>query len=249
MIYQNILESKKQNRKQFAILVDPDKCSTAQLKRQADMATEHRADYFFVGSSLLTQDNFQNCINILKEYSNVPVVLFPGNMLQISAQADAMLLLSLISGRNPDLLIGHHVMAAAMIQKSNIETIATGYMLIDPGHPTSVSYMSHTLPIPYDKPDIAYCTALAGAMLGLKMIYMDAGSGARFPLSEAMIKAVRNAVDLPIIAGGGIKTCDKAVELCKAGADLIVVGNAIEKDAELISEMAMAIHNFQPTSL
>src|SRR5262249_14932797 len=144
-------------------------------------------------------------------------------------KADAILFLSLISGRNPEMLIGKHVTAAPLLKKSSLEVIPTGYMLVDPGHPTSVSYMSNTLPIPHDKNDIATCTAIAGEMLGLKLIFMDAGSGARTSINSSMIAAVRKELSLPLIVGGGIKTAERALEACNAGADVIVVGNSIEK--------------------
>jgi putative glycerol-1-phosphate prenyltransferase len=170
---------------------------------------------------------------------------FSRQYMQISGYADAILFLSLISGRNPDLLIGNQVLAAPLLKSGNLEVISTGYILVDPGHPTSVSYMSNTLPIPYDKPDIAVCTAMAGELIGMKLIYMDAGSGARSPISKTMIEAVSKSVALPLIVGGGIRSPEKAMELCLAGADVIVVGNAIEKDPALLNELADAVHSNQ----
>ena len=161
--------------------------------------------------------------------------------MQVSHDADAILFLSLISGRNPELLIGNHVLVAPMIKNANLEVIPTGYMLIDSGAPTSASYMSQTFPIPHDKNDIAECTAIAGELLGLKAIYLDAGSGARFPVSAGMVNAVKKSISVPLIVGGGIKTAEKAIELSAAGADIIVVGNAIESEPNLLNEIAGAL--------
>lgn len=151
------------------------------------------------------------------------------------------MLLSLISGRNPDLLIGQHVVAAPYLRQSGLEVISTGYMLIDGGAPTSVGYISNTNPIPADKTDIAVCTALAGEMLGLKVLYLEAGSGAQTPVSEAMISAVRQAVQLPLIVGGGIRTPERARASLMAGADILVVGNGVERDPALLPAIAAVV--------
>lgn len=225
----------KQNR--FAVLIDPDKTNNSALEQIIILSSRSNVDFFFVGGSLLTENNLDLCIRTIKQKSEIPVILFPGNNLQISKEADAILLLSLISGRNADLLIGNHVISAPYIKESKLEIIPTGYMLIDGGKPTTVSYISNTFPIPHDKEDIAACTAMAGEMLGLKTIYMDAGSGAIKPVSAKMIKKIRSSVELPIIVGGGIKTPESAVEIWNAGADIVVVGNAIEKSSELITEI------------
>lgn len=151
--------------------------------------------------------------------------------------------LSLISGRNPELLIGQHVVSAPAVRQSGLEVIPTGYMVIDGGAPTTVSYISNAAPLPSDKNDIAICTAMAGEMLGMKLIYMDAGSGAKRPIAESMIADVAENINVPLIIGGGIKDPEKAYLNCKSGADLIVVGNAFEKDTSLIKEIASAIHS------
>ena len=163
--------------------------------------------------------------------------------MQVNDKADGILFLSLISGRNAEMLIGKQVITAPILKQSSLEVLPTGYMLIDSGKPTTVSYMSNTTPIPNDKNAVAACTAMAGEMLGLKLIFMDGGSGAENPISEQMIAAVRQAVDCPIIIGGGISSGDKAIINCKAGTDIIVVGNAIEKDENLITEIGNAVHN------
>jgi putative glycerol-1-phosphate prenyltransferase len=178
----------------------------------------------------------------MKSKSNIPAILFPGNSFQLSYKADAILFLSLISGRNAELLIGNHVISAPFLKVSPLEIIPTGYMLIEGGVMTSVQYMSNTNPIPNTKPDIAMCTAMAGEMLGLKQIYMDAGSGAQKPVSAEMITAVSSTISIPLIVGGGIKSPEQASINVAAGADVIVVGNAIEKDPSLIKEISAAIH-------
>ena len=246
-VYSNILQNKKEGRKLFAVLVDPDKTDKKKCETLAGKAHISGVDLIFVGSSLLTGGDLDSCVKIIKQNCSIPVILFPGSILQISVHADAILLLSLISGRNAEMLIGKQVIAAPLLKESKLEIISTGYMLIDPGHPTSVSYMSNTAPVPHDKNDIALCTALAGEQLGLKTIFMDAGSGARVPVSKAMIESVSKTVSVPLIIGGGIKSPEKALENCDAGADVIVAGNSIEKNQHLISEMSDAVHSFQTT--
>tara|TARA_B100000945_G_C20325338_1_gene569709 strand:+ start:167 stop:928 length:762 start_codon:yes stop_codon:yes gene_type:complete len=243
-IYNNIVANKKTKKKSFALLIDPDKQNSKQLLSIIEKAKTAKTDYFFVGGSLLTHDSLDLCLNTLKENSNIPIVLFPGNAMQVNNKADGILFLSLISGRNADMLIGKQVITAPILKQSSLEVLSTGYILIDSGKPTTVSYMSNTTPIPADKDTIAACTAMAGEMLGLKLIFMDGGSGAKNPISEQMIKTVRQSIDVPLIIGGGINSGEKAIANCKAGADIIVVGNAIEKDENLISEIADAIHNY-----
>lgn len=234
--------NRKAGTKQLALLIDPDKLSDAQVLALVAEAKECAVDLFFVGSSLLLSDRFERCIELIKTNCDIPVVIFPGNNLQVSAKADALLFLSLISGRNPDMLIGKHVIAAPHLKRAGLEVIPTGYMLIESGTPTAVSYMSNTTPIPRDKNDIAICTAMAGELLGLRMIYMDAGSGAQNPISLAMVKAVRASIDIPLIIGGGVRDSQKAAELCQAGADVLVVGNVLEKDPSVLRSISDAVH-------
>ncbi len=238
-----IIELFQKQQKQIAILIDPDKQSDNQYEKIAKIAQNAGTDFFFVGGSLLTSDSLYHCIRTLKENSDIPVVLFPGNTYQVSRNADAMLFLSLISGRNPDMLIGMHVIAAPYIKLSGIETMPTGYMLIDSGKPTSVSYMSNSFPIPNDKKDIAACTAMAGEMLGLRLIFMDAGSGAKTPVPPGMIRFVKDSIGIPLLVGGGIRTAKAAKESLQAGADIIVVGNRFEEKPELISEFVEVVKN------
>ena len=244
-VYQSLLDKKKNGQKSFAILIDPDKITIASLTSLIDLALAAKADYFLVGGSLVVSDNLDACILAIKENCSIPIILFPGSPSQISKHADALLYLSLISGRNADLLIGQHVISAPFIKKSGLEIISTGYMVIDGGAPTTVSYISNATPIPADKADIALCTAMAGEMLGKKIIYMDAGSGARKPIAEEMIALVAANIEIPLVVGGGIRDAEKAYLNCKAGADVIVIGNAIEKDPSLIKEMAADIHSVQ----
>jgi len=230
-------------RKKLAVLIDPDKPSDAQVRSIVAQANEADVDFFFVGGSLLTTDSLEHCIKEIKSNSDIPVLIFPGNSLQISKYCDGFLLLSLISGRNPEMLIGRHVIAAPYLKLYGNEIIPTGYMLIDSGKATSVTYMSDTTPIPHDKDDIAMCTALAGEMLGLKLIYLEAGSGAIIPVSTNMISKVSQMITVPLIVGGGIRTPEAAMEAAKAGADIITIGTAFEKEPETLMKFAEAIHS------
>ena len=242
-VYQSLLDKKQNGKKSFAVLIDPDKVSVPSLNELIALALDVNVDYFFLGGSLVVSDHLDECIRQIKSACTIPILLFPGSPSQISKHADALLYLSLISGRNADMLIGQHVISAPFVKKSGLEIISTGYMVIDGGAATTVSYISNATPIPSDKPDIALCTALAGEMLGMKIIYMDSGSGAKKAISEEMISTVAKSIAVPIIVGGGIRDAEKAYLNCKAGADVIVVGNAIEKDSSLIKEMARAIHS------
>ena len=242
-LYKSILVSKNQGKKLFAILIDPDKQKNSDLLLIIKNANKSKVNYFFVGGSLLINDNLNDCIKTIKENSKIPVILFPGNTMQINPKADGILFLSLISGRNPDLLIGKQVISAPILKQTELEIISTGYMLIDSGKATTASYMSNTVPIPREKNAIATSTAIAGQYLGMKLIYMDGGSGAEQPITSDMIKQVSNFIDIPLIIGGGICNAKKAIENCKAGADLIVVGNAIEKDPSLILDISQAIQS------
>lgn len=245
-IYNRLSDTSK---KKFVVLIDPDKPTDEQIIEVVDKSKEAGVDFFFVGGSLLLTDSLDHCIKLIKQHSDIPVLIFPGDSLQISKWCDGFLLLSLISGRNSEMLIGRHVVAAPYLKLYGNEIIPTGYMLIDGGSQTSVSYMSNTTPIPHDKDAIAMCTALAGEMLGLRVIYMDAGSGAVNPISNEMISKVKQTISIPLIVGGGIRTPEKAAEMARAGADIVVVGNALEKSVEKLKEFADAVHNVQLTTL
>lgn len=242
-LYQQFVARKQSGKKSFAVLIDPDKVDTEKIEQLLALATEAKVDYFYVGGSLVISSHLDECIRQIKAGSDIPVLLFPGSPSQVSKYADALLYLSLISGRNPELLIGQHVISAPFVKNSGLEIMPTGYMVIDGGAPTTVSYISNATPIPSDKNEIAMCTAMAGEMLGMKLIYMDAGSGAKRPITENMIEKVARSIEIPLIIGGGITDPEKAYRNCKAGADVIVVGNAIEKDPSLIKEISAAIHS------
>ncbi len=235
-IYHTLLNA---TQPQVAVLVDPDKQTPAALEQLAVQAQNCKVDYFFVGGSLLMNDSFEQTIQVLKKHSSIPVVIFPGNNYQVSAAADAILLLSLISGRNPEYLIGQHVVAAPAIKAAGLEVIPTGYLLIEGGRISTTSYITQTVPIPADKTDVAVATALAGEQLGLRAIYLEAGSGAQQPVSAAMIKAVKQQVQLPLLVGGGIRSGEQAEVIAAAGADIVVVGNVLEKSPELLMEICL----------
>lgn len=235
-------------KKSIAVLVDPDKIDDpARLHNLLRLANENCVDYFFVGGSLITTTNLTDVVKQIKGTVSIPVILFPGSSLQIDSSADAILFLSLISGRNPDLLIGQHVLAAPILKNSNLEVMPTGYILINSGRTTSVAYISNTTPIPEDKYSLAACTALAGEMLGLKLIYLDAGSGAEREINVKMINTVRKAVNIPLLVGGGINTSQKAITALEAGADLIVIGNALEKNPDLLIEISDKVYDWNQT--
>lgn len=248
MLLRELKDKKVNNIKSLAVLVDPDKASIKHLEKLIIFANEGLIDYFFVGGSLLTTQNLDSVIKYLKNKVNVPVVLFPGSTMQIHKGADAILLLSLISGRNSDLLIGKHVEAAPILKNSNLEIISTGYMIIDGGKATSASYMSNTQPIPIDKPEIAVCTAMAGEMLGMKTIYLEAGSGALNSVPQEVVKQIRQNTSLPLIVGGGIRDKETAAVISKAGADVIVIGTKVEMQPGIIQEIAMAIKSTKTVS-
>jgi phosphoglycerol geranylgeranyltransferase len=233
--------TKKGGKKHLLPLIDPDKISEGSAIQLGKTAQELGISAILIGGSILTEDNMDQCIQHLKKHFTGKILLFPGNTMQLSKYADGILFLSLISGRNPELLIGKHVIAAPYIKNAGLEVIPTGYMLIESGRQTSVSYMSHTFPIPHHKSDIALCTALAGEMLGLKCIYMDAGSGAEKPISAEMIRQVSSNISVPLIIGGGIRTVGDAKAAIQAGADMIVIGNLLEKSPEMLQKIAKAI--------
>jgi phosphoglycerol geranylgeranyltransferase len=242
-IYNQLTEKKRAGHKLFTVLIDPDKVDETKIDKLVSLSLEAKVDYFFVGGSLVISNYLDQCIQLIKSACNIPVILFPGAPSQISKYADALLYLSLISGRNPELLIGQHVISAPFVKQSGLEIMPTGYMVVDGGAPTTVSYISNASPIPSDKNEIAMCTAMAGEMLGMKLIYMDSGSGAKRPVTETMIEKVASHIEAPLIVGGGITDPEKAYLNCKSGADIIVVGNAIEKDTSLIKEMSNAVHS------
>jgi putative glycerol-1-phosphate prenyltransferase len=230
-----MLKYKFPHKKSVALLLDPDKSEGAALKVILKIASDYRADYIFAGGSL-TFNSIDNLIDAIRAVCNIPVILFPGNLLQLSRKTDAVLLLSLISGRNPDLLIGNHVLAAPYLRDLRDKIISVGYILIGSEQKTSVEYISNTIPIPADKPEIAVATALAGEMLGLQMIYLEGGSGASNTIPAEIIKAVRNNVSIPLAVGGGLRLPGEILNAFEAGADLIVLGNGCEKNPGLLAD-------------
>ncbi|HNW56524.1 MAG TPA: geranylgeranylglyceryl/heptaprenylglyceryl phosphate synthase [Bacteroidales bacterium] len=237
-------QDKFPEKKSIALLLDPDKAKGDSLQNILNVAGESNPDYIFVGGSL-TFNSIDNLIDAIRKKCSLPVVLFPGNLLQLTHKADKILLLSLISGRNPELLIGNHVVAAPFLHEVKEKVISVGYILINCGAKTSVEYFSQTEAIPSNKPDIVVATAMAGEMLGLKMIYLEAGSGATNSVPTNIIKAVRENISIPIAVGGGIKKKKEIEEIFNAGADLVILGNGCEKDPQLLNDACRARDSFR----
>ncbi len=231
-------------RKSIALLLDPDKAKGDSLRDIIKTARESKTDYIFAGGSL-TFNSIENLINEIRKLCSIPVILFPGNLLQLSHKADIILLLSLISGRNPELLIGNHVIAAPYLKDVKEKVVSVGYILISCGSKTSVEYISQTEAIPSDKPEIALATAMAGEMLGLQMIYLEAGSGASNTVPVSLVKAVRENISIPLAVGGGIKNRNEIEATFDAGADLIILGNGCEKNPDLLIEACKVRDKFR----
>lgn len=242
-VYTHIEKSRRQRKMGIAQLIDPDFVqSVDQLIDIAQRAEKAKVDFFFFGGSLVTQLASFDKVKALKKISTIPVILFPSSPAHIDPSADAILMLSLISGRNPEYLIGAHVAAAPILKSLNLEILPTGYILVNCGEPTTAEYVSGTTGVPYRKPEIAAATALAGTMLGLKLIFLDGGSGADRTVSQKMIAAVRAVIDVPLIVGGGIRSIDDARSIRDAGADLIVVGNGAQESPDFITELSAALY-------
>lgn len=243
----NLLKSfrsrKAKNQKCLAVLIDPESISPSAIARLVKLSSEAQVDYFFVGGSTAGKEEMDATLDILTQISSIPTIIFPGNTSQLSNKADGLLYLSLISGRNPELLIGKHIESVPFLRQSSLEIIPTGYILIDGGKLTTVAYISNTTPIPSHMIDATVATALAGQYLGMQMIYLEAGSGATTPVATATIEAVNKALEIPLIVGGGIRTAEQAKKSAEAGADIIVIGNILEKDPDLLSDLSIAIHS------
>ena len=235
MLY-STLQSNINRRKMIALLIDPDKHTIDSLANVIKIADEAGVGFILYGGSIIS-NQLPHSIETIKQHTAKPVFLFPGSLLQLSYQADGIFLLSLISGRNPELLIGNHVQAAPFLKKSQMEVIPVGYILMGQGGQTSVEYMSQTMPIPAEKTDIAIATAIAGEMLGLKVIYLEAGSGAMQHVATKTVASIKKNVAIPLIVGGGIRTPQQAEALFNAGADVIVIGTAAEQNPEILLEM------------
>lgn len=235
-VFNKIAEWRAKGRKVIVPLIDPDRYDVSVVDSFA--ASGWDVPLLFVGGSVVTHDTGSVVRDIKSRFGGkTDVVLFPGDYSQISPSADAILFLSLLSGRNPEYLIGQQVKSAPVIRELGMEAIPTAYVLIDGGRVTSVQYVSNTLPIPSDKPDLVVATAIAAEMLGFRMIYLEAGSGASRPVSPKVVTAVRAAVGLPIVVGGGLRTAEAVKDVFEAGADLVVVGTAFEQDPEVAKEL------------
>jgi len=237
-----ILSTLHSEEKKLAVLIDPDQHKLRHLPVLLKAIHEYHVPIIFLGGSFLSDDQMENCIHkIRKHCPEGHLVLFPGSTFQLHKEADAVLFLSLLSGRNPDYLIGRQVIAAPYIKKLGLPTISTGYIMIDGGKMTAAHYVSQSMPIPYEQDSIAAATALAGQMLGMQSIYMDAGSGATHAIRPEMIRAVREEVNIPLIVGGGIRTAEQCYLSASAGADVVVVGNAFEEQPELIGAFQLSL--------
>nr|WP_163398335.1 geranylgeranylglyceryl/heptaprenylglyceryl phosphate synthase [Flavobacterium fluviatile] len=230
-IHQQILEAKSKGQKLLAILLDPDKIVLENLNQLILKINQSPATHIFVGGSIVQATILEELITRLKQNTNLPVVIFPGDPSQISPQADAILFLSLLSGRNPDYLIEYQVQAAPILKKTNLEVISTGYILIESGNETAVARVSKTKPLNRENFDLVLATAQAGEMLGNKLMYLEAGSGAKNAVPLKMIELIAQNIEIPIIVGGGITDLEGIQKACKAGADLVVIGTAFENDS------------------
>lgn len=237
----DILKKNSSELKPVLLLIDPDKSPIDVAIQNIETLQEFGGAGILVGSSILLQAEFDSYIESLKKVAKVPLILFPGDVNQVSSHADGILLLSLVSGRNPDYLISKHVQAAFTIKKSGIDVIPTAYLLVDGGNLTSVQYVTQTLPIPNGKADLAAATALASEQLGMQVAYLEAGSGAKMPVQANMIEAVKANTNLFLVVGGGLRTPAQIKTALNAGANLVVVGTAVEENASLLKELLQAI--------
>jgi phosphoglycerol geranylgeranyltransferase len=243
--HQNLRKIIEKNGAGFIMLLDPDKLPLRQIEERIPMVIENGVDMFFIGGSFLLQENFNEFVSRVKKAAGqTPVILFPGSVYQISPHADAILYLSLLSGRNPAHLIDNQVLAAPIIWQSKVEPISCAYLLVESGQMTSAEFMSNSRPLPRDKTDLALAHALAAEYLGFKLVYLEAGSGARLPVPDEMIASVGNTISIPLIVGGGIRTPQEAENKVKAGASFIVIGNYFENPENhfRIRQFAEAIH-------
>ena len=242
MIFNSLIKTIKAKGAAHILLIDPDKRYEESLEERVKIANDSGVDAFFVGGSLMMDAGCEKRVKKIKSISKIPVILFPGGVGQLNSYYDAMLFMSVISGRNPHYLIGEQVLAAPIVKDLDIETIPTGYILIDGGTGSTVEFISGTRPLPMHRKDIIVAHALAGQYLGMKFIYLEAGSGAKDPVSTSIIKAVNRAINIPIIVGGGINTPDIAKSAVDAGASMVVTGTVIEKDPGHIKNFTDAIH-------
>lgn len=235
----------------FIVLIDPDKLADVHLQSFAGLCETSDVDALFLGGSLMHATELEQYVRRLKESTDLPVVGFPGSLNQVTPSLDALLYLSVVSGRNPEFLFGQHVHAAPVIHRLGIEPISTAYMLVESGRTTTALYMSHTTPLPRHKPDVAAATALAAEMMGMRLLFADGGSGADHPVPEEMIAAITETCANPLVVGGGLCTPRQVADKVNAGASFIVVGNAIERqpDGSYITDLAAAAHSLVPKPL
>jgi putative glycerol-1-phosphate prenyltransferase len=243
-IYKNLLNTIETKGAAYLVLLDPDKISVAKLVPFIRHCENSGVDGFLIGGSLMISGNLDSFINRVKGISSLPAIIFPGSINQVSPIADAILFLSVISGRNAEHLIGKHVIASSLVKKANIEPISTGYILVESGKTTTAVYMSGSLPVPRNKPEITAATALAGEYLGMKLIYLEAGSGAEESVPNETVKAVADECSIPVVVGGGIRNPNTVREKVESGASIIVTGNFFENENnwELIKDFAQAVH-------
>jgi putative glycerol-1-phosphate prenyltransferase len=243
--YERLLNVKRDRGAGYLILIDPDKSDGRKLPAFIRESTEAGVDGYLVGGSLMSTDGFEDILHTIRSNTSLPLVIFPGSLFQVSAVADAILFLVLVSGRNPEYLIGHQVIASPIIKKIGLEAISTGYMLIESGKTTSAEFMSNTKPLPHNKPDIAAAHALAAEFIGMKFLYLDTGSGADVSVPDEMIRKIANTTRLPMFVGGGIRTPEEAQRKVHAGASFVVTGTVIEENshAGIIREFAEAVHS------
>lgn len=243
-ILQDIYEKQIRGQKSLAILIDPDSSKLNRLEYTLEICRKHPVDYFFVGGSLLKEDQLDHCIQRIRANSQIPIILFPGSIYQLHPEANALLYLSLLSGRNPEYLIGKQVEAAMKIASYSIEVISTAYLLIDGGSPNAAAYLSQTQPLPRNKTELVLATAMAAQLLNFHWIYLEAGSGAQNSVPLETIRCLKNNIRLPILTGGGIRSAEQLEECYQAGADLVVVGTAAEERPEVLEEMVMTLREF-----
>lgn len=236
-IYKHILNAISQGEKLLAVLIDPDKMKADSVESFVKKTNHTVAQYIFVGGSIVEEKATEAIVLEIKKHTKLPIVIFPGDVTQITDKADSLLFLSLISGRNSDYLISKHVEAVQRLRDSSLEIIPTGYMLIENGKKTSVEKVSLTKPMSRDNVQQIIDTAKAGELLGMKLIYLEAGSGALHPISKEIIKSVKQELSVPLIVGGGIRTIGSLNEAFKAGADLVVIGTAFEEDEAFFDQL------------
>jgi len=236
-IYKNIRASIKRQDRLFAVLIDPDKTSVNKISVFIDKINRSIATHIFVGGSVVDDNKTDVLIEEIKKFTKLPIVLFPGDITQISNKADALLFLSLISGRNPEYLIGKHVDSVSKLKRTNLEVIPTGYILVENGKQTSVERVTHTKPISRDNIECIVNTAKAGELLGMKLIYLEAGSGALEPVTSDIISSVKSGLSIPLIVGGGIRTIGQLENAYSSGADLVVIGTALEEDDSFFEQL------------